>query len=75
MRCPQSVVVCAAAVLLANTGCMLGSRAVRVSQGQYNSAIQQTVSEQLLLNLVRLHYRDPALFTQVTSVSTQFEIE
>jgi len=55
-------------------GCSVGPAALRVSQAEYNKAVQYTISEQLLLNLVRLRYRDPALFLQITNVSTQFEI-
>lgn len=47
---------------------------MRVSQTSYNEAIQTTTNEQLLLNLVRLRYRDVPLFVQIPSVSTQYEI-
>lgn len=38
----------------------------------YNVAIQRTNDEQMLLNLVRLRYRDTPQFLNVSSVSTQF---
>jgi hypothetical protein len=41
----------------------------------YNLALQRTQSEQLLLNLVRLRYRDTPLFLEVSSVSTQYEFD
>ncbi len=65
------------AVLLvsAGPGCSIGPAAIRVSQAKYNDAIQYTTNEQLLLNLVRLRYRDVPFFLQVSSVSTQFEID
>lgn len=52
-------------------GC-LGPLAIRRSRSQYNEAIQQTSDEQLLLNLVRLRYRDTPSFLELSSLSTQF---
>lgn len=59
------------AALLA--GCnTVGPRAVRTARGDYNHAIVDTWNEQLLLNLVRLRYRDTPFFLEVTGVSTQY---
>lgn len=56
-------------VLLA-AGCSgIGPRALEFNRNQYNMAVQQTSAQELLLNLVRLRYRDTLLFLQVTSVS------
>ena len=60
-------------VLLA--GCIAGPTALRASRVAYNDAIQSTTDEQLLLNLVRLKYRDVPFFLEVSSVSTQFTFE
>ncbi|WAS93552.1 hypothetical protein [Nannocystis punicea] len=63
-------------VLVAATACTtVGPRALRFSRGTYNTAIQQTNSEQLLLNLVRLRYRDAPLFLEVTSISSSLSLE
>jgi hypothetical protein len=40
-----------------------------------NSAFQQTNDEQLLLNLVRLRYRDTPAFLEVSSISSQTRFE
>jgi len=40
----------------------------------YNQAIARSWDEQLLLNLVRLRYRDTPLFLEVTSVSSQYSM-
>lgn len=53
----------------------VGPRSLRYGRGTYNTAIQQTNSEQLLLNLVRLRYRDAPLFLEVTSISSSLSIE
>lgn len=58
--------------LAAQAGCVLGPRALQNSRRPYNEAIQRTSNEQLLLNLVRLKYRETPLFLEVGSVSAQF---
>lgn len=53
-------------------GCVLGPAALEMSRVRYNEVIQKTTDEQLLLNLVRLRYREAPSFLEVGSVSTQF---
>ncbi len=63
-------------VVLGMGGCRAtGPRTVKTGRGSYNVAIQQTNSEQLLLNLVRLKYRDTPYFLEVASVSTSFDLK
>jgi hypothetical protein len=67
-----------AALVLAGAigGChQAGPASVKASRSDYNIAIQQTGSEQLLLNLVRLRYRDAPYFMEVASVSTSFHFD
>ena len=57
------------------TGCHVPARyAMRGAGGRtsYNSTIQQTDNEQMLLNLVRLRYCDTPFFLDVSGVTTQF---
>ena len=57
-------------------GChQAGPASVEIGRASYNIAIQQTNSEQLLLNLVRLRYRDTPYFMEVSSVSTSFDFD
>ena len=64
---PVSVILAAAIA-----GCsVVGPASVRTGRADYNTAIQQTNAEQLLLNLVRLRYRDVPYFLEVASVSTR----
>lgn len=42
---------------------------------QLNVALQQSGDEQLLLNLVRLRYRDTPAFLEVSGISTQTSFE
>src|SRR5690242_6134447 len=56
----------AALLAVLSLGCQtVGPTALRHGRGNYNAAIQQTNSEQLLLNLIRLRYRDAPLFLEV----------
>lgn len=63
-------------VMMGLTSChQAGPNAVRTGRANYNIVIQQTSSEQLLLNLVRLRYRDVPFFMEVASVSTSFHFD
>lgn len=56
------------------SACLQGPDAFRASHAQHNEALRARIDEELLLNLVRLRYRDSPLFLQVGSVVTQFEV-
>jgi hypothetical protein len=59
--------------LVSLTGCAsFGPGAIKQSRGGYNIAVQQTGNEQLLLNIVRLKYRDTPTFLELTSITTSF---
>lgn len=67
-----------AALLLfvAGSGCKtLGPRAVKWERTPYNLAIQETQDAELLLNLVRLKYRDTPVFLELNSIASQFTFE
>lgn len=69
---PIRVIVAALALLLA--GCAaVGPRTIRHARFNYNEAVVRTFDEQLLLNLVRLRYRDTPYFLEVANISTQYE--
>lgn len=60
-------------VVIALGGCaQFGPKALTVGRPLYNIAVQETESQQLLLNIVRQRYRDPVLFLDVTSISSGF---
>ncbi len=54
-------------------GCGIGPGAIRRERANYNVTLQRTASEEMLLNLVRLKYREPTLFLDVGNISAQFE--
>jgi len=69
-RTMLAVVVATISVL---SGCVtVGHRAIQSSRTDYNMALRQTEDEQLLLNLVRLRYRDRPFFLEATALNTQF---
>ncbi len=69
-----STAVLAAACLLG--GCtQIGPRALELNRSDYNIAVQRTGAQELLLNLVRLRYRDTPLFLQVASVSASLKFQ
>jgi len=62
-------------VLLPAVGCSgFGPRALKFNRNQYNIAVQQTSAQELLMNLVRLRYRDSPLFLQVASISANLKL-
>ena len=62
-------------VLLPIAGCVWGPKALSYSRTEYNRAVQLTANEQMLLNIVRMRYRDAPEFVAVSSISTQFTFD
>lgn len=54
-------------------GCTMGPAVMRVNRTQYNIALQETANEQLLLNIVRLRYREPMSFLELNAINTVFK--
>ncbi|MBI3271807.1 MAG: hypothetical protein HYZ53_22640 [Planctomycetes bacterium] len=52
----------------------MGPAAVRSAGVNYNKALQFTSDQQLLLNIVRLRYRDNPTFLETTSVTTSYSL-
>jgi hypothetical protein len=69
-----TLLLCAALVL---QGCAsnFGPSSVRKERPNYNREIVQSHDEQMLLNLVRLRYRDTPLFVELTSVVTSYAFD
>ena len=62
-------------IVLLNSACArIGPDVIQAGGNDYNIAIQRTSDEQLLLNLIRLKYRDTPYFLEVNSVSSQFKL-
>jgi hypothetical protein len=56
-------------------GCQVGPGRLKSATSHYSDALRIVASEQLLVNLVRLRYRDLPVFLGVSSISTQFEFD
>ena len=72
----RTIVTAAAVLGCLGLGCLtagcaqFGPNSMKSGRVLYNHALAETSSEQLLLNIVRLKYRDVPVFLEVTSVST-----
>jgi hypothetical protein len=61
--------------MLVTEGCTtLGPRVLKGERINYNLALQSSADEQMLLNLVRLKYRDTPIFLEVSGIATQFSV-
>jgi hypothetical protein len=63
--------LCLATVCLTGGGCLWGPRTLQNSQTHYNRAVQTTAREEMLLNLVRMKYRDSIEFVKIPSITGQ----
>ena len=55
-------------------GCSAAAKAVRTNYVDFNHTIQYNNSQQMLLNLVRLKYRETPLFLKVGALSTSYSV-
>jgi hypothetical protein len=72
--------LCKLALLFATsaaiTGCdAFGPNNLRGTHPLYNEAIVASMNEQLVLNIVRTHYRDPLFFLDVASVTATMKLD
>lgn len=57
------------------SGCSsIGPAVIEGNRVNYNIAVQKTNDEEMLLNLVRLKYRDTPLFLEISSLSSQMSV-
>ncbi|NTV45529.1 MAG: hypothetical protein HGB11_03170, partial [Chlorobiales bacterium] len=62
-------------VLFLMAGCSFyGPDSIRATRTDYNMMIQQTNDQELLLNLVRLRYRDNTYFMNVERIASSFDL-
>ncbi len=62
-------------LLVAASGCSIGQKRLHDSHLGYNEAISKAQAEELLLNIVRLRYREGVQFLFVDSVAAQYSLE
>lgn len=54
-------------------GCQVSNQAIRADFTDFNTIIQFNQAQQMLLNLVRLHYREAPLFLKAGALSAAYE--
>jgi hypothetical protein len=54
-------------------GCAMATRAVKTDFTAYNQVLEENQSQQMLLNLVRLHYHEVPLFMQVGTIVSSYQ--
>jgi hypothetical protein len=59
-------------VIFSAAGCSVGPSVLATNRAGYNVAVQRSAGEELLLNMVRLKYREPMLFLQIGSITSHF---
>lgn len=72
-RC-LALLMMAVSLATLNSCSNISARAVESGAMDYNIALQRTDDRQMLLNLVRLRYRDRPYFLEAGSLTTQFSI-
>jgi len=58
--------------ILGISGCSYHTKIIEHRHWELNESIRRTSTEQLLLNIVRLRYDEPAFFLQVSSITSSF---
>lgn len=76
VRSSSRGVAVAVALVLVLSGCVsnLGPKTVVPARFDYNQALSTSWNEQILLNLVRMRYRDTPVFLEVGAVLAQYSI-
>ncbi len=76
MRGIASAALVLAALAFFLTGCgTMGPSVMKGNRAAYNTGIQQSDKEELLLNLVRIRYLEPPFFMSVGSISSSFNFQ
>lgn len=74
MKLQLKLLACGLALSL--SGCVgIGPKVAKQAQYPYNEAFSYTANEQLLLNVVRMRYRDNPYFLKVTSVTASHALK
>ena len=68
------VLAVASILLLLNlSGCAVASHAVKSDFTAYNEVVQENQNQQMLLNLVRIHYHETPMFMQVGTIVNSYQ--
>lgn len=73
-RTTATIVSCFSLVAVC-LGCTLGPRQIHKGRLEYNQAVQESFREEMLLNLVRLRYRETPEFLAVGGIAAQYTFD
>lgn len=62
-------------ILIFLSGCSFGPQLLQEGYLDYNERVRATVDEELLLNIIRLHYLDTVEFLAINSISSQADLD
>jgi hypothetical protein len=66
--------ICLLMALLGSvTACSIGPTAIRANHLNYNDAVRNAASQDLLLNIVRIRYDDPTQWMSISTINSTFE--
>jgi len=68
-RLHNGVVLCVALTTVLAGCSSVGPLTLKTNRAEYNVALQESGNQQLLLNIVRLRYREPIMFLEVGSIA------
>ncbi len=71
----KALALCCCALALGACATRLGPRTIPAARFDYNQRIARSQNDQLLLNLVRLRYRDTPVFLDVGTVIAQYTLD
>lgn len=54
-------------------GCMVSNNAIRSDFNDFNTILHYNQTQQILLNLVRIHFRESTMFLQASSLTASYE--
>lgn len=76
MRATRLAALAVMALAVVASGCgTMGPKVMKGNRTAYNTGIQQSDKEELLLNLVRIRYLEPPFFMSVGSISSSFNFQ
>lgn len=62
-----------ASTIAVASGCQVANQALRADFTDFNTILQNNQTQQMLLNVVRMHYRETPLFMQAGSLTASYE--
>jgi hypothetical protein len=70
---PRILQISLAVIVAILSGCAVANHAIQTDFTAFNSVVQYNQSQQMLLNIVRIHFRESPEFLQAASLSASYE--